>query len=95
MPDHIHLFCAPGRYPPTALRPWVKYWKRLVTQSGAVPGDGALWLPDCWDTQIRNGRHYTEKWNYVRENPVRAGLVHRAGDWPWQGEGNVLEWRGP
>jgi hypothetical protein len=25
------------------------------------------------------------KWNYVRENPVRAGLV-KAEDWPYAGE---------
>jgi len=24
--------------------------------------------------------------NYVRENPVRAGLVTRAEDWPYSGE---------
>ena len=95
MPDHIHFFCAPGRYPPTPLRPWVQYWKRLLTQSGAITWKGDTWLPDCWDTQIRNGRHYTEKWAYVWENPVRAGLVDRAEDWPWQGEVNVLEWHGP
>jgi hypothetical protein len=26
-------------------------------------------------------------------NPVRAGLVSRPEEWPYQGELNVLEWR--
>jgi hypothetical protein len=28
----------------------------------------------------------SEKWNYVRDNPVRAGLVSLADDWPYAGE---------
>ena len=35
---------------------------------------------------MRDDESYTEKWIYVRENPVRAGLVARADDWPYQGE---------
>jgi len=27
-----------------------------------------------------------QKWNYVRENPVRAGLVAQPEDWPYAGE---------
>ena len=29
---------------------------------------------------------YAEKWNHVRQNPVRGGLVARAEEWPYQGE---------
>src|SRR5689334_5682559 len=27
LPDHLHLFCSPGIYPPKPLVPWVRYWK--------------------------------------------------------------------
>jgi len=47
---------------------------------------------DFWDTQLRKGENYDEKWQYVLENPVRAGLVKHSEDWPYQGELNVLEW---
>ena len=50
------------------------------------------WQSDCWDTQMRSGEHYREKWEYIRQNPVRKGLVGQAEDWPWQGELNVLRW---
>lgn len=50
------------------------------------------WQSDCWDTQMRCGEQYRKKWEYVRQNPVRAGLVQRAEDWPWQGELSVLKW---
>ena len=39
-----------------------------------------------FDHLIRHGESYAQKWEYVRQNPVRAGLVHLADEWPWQGE---------
>ena len=50
------------------------------------------WHPGCWDIQIRNGEHYREKWLYVQQNPVRAELVDKSDEWPFQGEINVLRW---
>jgi|GEM_PF-1195820 len=50
------------------------------------------WQSDCWDTQMRNQDHYHQKWEYVRQNPVRKGLVNRVEDWPWQGELHSLRW---
>jgi len=50
------------------------------------------WQSECWDTQIRSGDHYHEKWAYVCQNPVRKELVAQAEDWPWQGELHVLRW---
>jgi putative transposase len=35
---------------------------------------------------LRHGESYSEKWDYVCQNPVRAGLVERAEDWKFQGE---------
>ena len=51
-----------------------------------------LFQPDCWDRQLRSGGSYSQKWQYVRNNPVRKGLVANADDWPYQGEINVLQW---
>jgi REP element-mobilizing transposase RayT len=57
----------------------------------AAEGD-TLWQRDVWDTQLRSGVHYAEKWDYVRCNPVRKELVHAPDEWPFQGELNVLRW---
>ncbi len=51
------------------------------------------WQRDFWDTQLRSGDSYSEKWAYVERNPVRAGLVESMGCWKWQGEENVLFWK--
>ena len=45
-----------------------------------------------WDRQLRPAESYEEKWQYVKNNPVRHGFVSHAEDWPYQGELNVLEW---
>jgi putative transposase len=45
-----------------------------------------IWERGFFDHLIRNAESYGQKWKYVRENPVRAGLVVRADDWPYQGE---------
>ncbi|MCS6910465.1 MAG: hypothetical protein NZM11_07840 [Anaerolineales bacterium] len=51
-----------------------------------------LWQRDYWDTQLRRGESYSAKWEYVRRNTVRAGLVSDIADWPYQGELNILDW---
>jgi hypothetical protein len=44
-----------------------------------------------FDHILRSDESYSEKWNYVRDNPVRAGLVETADDWPYQGEIVVID----
>jgi REP-associated tyrosine transposase len=46
----------------------------------------ALWQRGFFDHLIRNTESYAQKWDYVRENPVRAGLVGKAEEWKYQGE---------
>jgi putative transposase len=89
MPDHLHLFAAPGRLD-IPLDNWVRYWKSQFTRKHYRPTQE--WQVDHWDTRLRSGESYDEKWWYVRNNPVRAGLVDNADDWPYQGELNVLPW---
>ena len=44
------------------------------------------------DHLLRSGESYSEKWSYVRENPIRAGLVSKTEDWPFMGEIFALEY---
>ncbi len=90
MPDHIHLFCWPIGKEAESVAQWTTYWKRAVSR--ALPDLQPIWQRDCWDTQLRRHENYTEKWHYVRNNPVRAGLVETADEWPFQGELNHLPW---
>ena len=92
MPDHLHLFCTPGA-DACPLDEWIAYWRRQISRALGHP-KGALWQREFWDRQLRREDSYAESWEYVRNNPVRAGLVERAEDWPYQGELNALEWMG-
>jgi len=92
MPDHIHLFCAPNTWPEKPLSRWVDYWKSRSASQWKGPEVKKLWQKDFWDRQLRGHESYTEKWQYVVNNPVRAGLVKRAEDWPYQGEIYQLSW---
>ena len=91
MPDHVHFFAGPGN-PDTPFKTWMEYWRSAVTRAWPIEEDKPLWQRDCWDTQLRRGDNYHEKWEYVRSNPVRAGLVTSADDWPYQGELHELRW---
>jgi putative transposase len=65
------------------------------TLSKALRLDGIAaphWQNDFFDHVLRSQELYEEKWHYVRENPVRAGLVKQWQDWPFGGEIFDLEY---
>jgi putative transposase len=86
MPDHVHLFVRGDHG--FVLSTWVGGLKRAI--SVAVVKQ-RLWQPGFFDHVLRSSESYAEKWNYVRENPVRAGLVDYAANWPYQGEIVVID----
>lgn len=92
LPDHIHLFCAPAVEAPLPLQNWVELWKRFASRLLGFGRREPLWQRHFWDTQLRRGDSYASKWEYVRQNPVRHGLVAAVEDWPYQGELAVLPW---
>ena len=68
-------------------------WNRADARERVPPvRNPPLFQRDCWDRQLRTGEIYTQKWEYVRNNPVRKGLVANADGWPYQGRMNILEW---
>ena len=89
MPDHVHLFVAPGQ-PALPLDNWVRYWKSRFTQAHGRPEH--RWQAGYWDTRLRTGESYDDKWEYVRGNPVRHRLVEQVEAWPYQGVIHELAW---
>ncbi|MBT5606680.1 MAG: hypothetical protein HN742_20355 [Lentisphaerae bacterium] len=90
MPDHVHLFCAPGRWDCAPVKNWARYWKRRVADE--IPALERIFQYDCWDTQMRSQSHYLRKLDYVRANPVRKDLCTLAEDWPFSGTATPLHW---
>lgn len=89
MPDHIHLFVSPGETG-IELEKWIAYWKSRFTKRHGNAEH--RWQKSFWDTRMRSQNSYAEKWEYVRSNPVRHGLVEEPGLWPYQGELAELIW---
>jgi len=86
MPDHVHLFVV---LPEQDIRlgDWIKSLKSVLSKSLIESGiDKPHWQEGFFDHVLRSSDSYSEKWHYVRQNPVRAGLVYDPEDWPYQGE---------
>jgi REP element-mobilizing transposase RayT len=85
MPHHVHLFVRGpddfrlGRWMGT-LKQFLA--KAIVSKKRPKP----LWPCRFFDHVLRSDENYGQKWNYVRDNPVCAGLVAKAEDWPYAGE---------
>jgi putative transposase len=94
MPDHIHLFCSPATIDFPPLMKWVSYWKSVSARNWPDQSVGKVWGRHFWDTQLRRGQSYSDKWQYIQQNPVRAGLVTQTEDWLYQGQMNELRWFG-
>jgi putative transposase len=90
MPDHLHFFFCVSNETPDAssfsrFMAGFKQWtaKGILRATGAAP---PFWQKEFFDHILRSDESYESKWLYVRENPVRAGLVSSADDWPYAGE---------
>ena len=92
MSDHLHLFCAPTEHDSLPVTNWITFWKSYATRRWSKSADAPVWQRHFWDTQLRRSESYDQKWQYVVENPVRAGLVPKSEDWPCQGGMNILHW---
>jgi REP element-mobilizing transposase RayT len=84
MPDHFHFFVRGG--PDFVLGEWIKGLKRAISTALNANHDRVAWQPGFFDHILRNDESYSQKWEYVYENPVRAGLVRSADQWIFQGE---------
>jgi len=90
MPDHAHFFVRIGRGEKLGLT--IKHVKESVTkQLRKLDPQLRVWQPGFFDHLLRHSESYGEKWQYVRSNPVRAGLVDRPDDWPFQGEITLID----
>lgn len=68
------------------LSAWVKSLKNSLSKHWRSHGIVAPhWQKGFFDHILRSADSYSEKWIYVEQNPVRAGLVASHQDWPFAG----------
>lgn len=83
MPDHVHLMF---RLRSGILSEGMRRFSLLTTERihSALEMDGPIWQDGFYDHAMRGERSMTAYLIYMAQNPVRAGLVGRAEDWPFQ-----------
>ncbi|OHB68766.1 MAG: hypothetical protein A2V70_01815 [Planctomycetes bacterium RBG_13_63_9] len=91
MADHAHVLVQPLRIPEKQPPAWyalgsifhsIKSYSaheinRLRGQSGAV------WQDEREDRIVRDEREFWEKWQYIRDNPVKEALVASPEEYAW------------
>jgi putative transposase len=83
LPDHWLAIFFP-RFPVTISRVMesIKVGSTHCTNAGRRES-GLLRQPRFFDRAVRTVKEYYEKVECIHLNPVSAGLVERAEDWPW------------
>ena len=77
MPDHVHLMLS---FPHTdqRMQTVVSKWKEWTAKTLKIS-----WQRDFFEHRLRKEESLREKADYILANPVRAGLVEKAEDWPY------------
>ena len=79
MPDHVHALLSFA--PDKPMSEVIRNWKCFHTREYDV-----VWQEGYFDHRLRDdecGEQLSLKINYIRQNPVVAGLCAKAEDWPW------------
>jgi REP element-mobilizing transposase RayT len=84
MPDHIHILAGPK-----SRAYGVSDWSRFVkVRSQRLFPSITGWQRGVFDHLLRSSDLGQGRWDYLRNNPVRAGLVDNWWEWPFFG-GNL------
>jgi len=91
MPDHVHFFCR-SAHSMISLSDFIGKWKQWTSKRIIQMLDvkAPFWQEGFFDHVLRSDESYGEKWQYVMNNPVRAGLVQNTEEWKYQGNIDFL-----
>jgi REP element-mobilizing transposase RayT len=87
MPDHVHFLCRECSEGAVSLSNFVGKWKEWTSKFAhrrlgfTIP----IWQAEFFDHVVRSEESLGKKADYLWHNPVRAGLVGDAADWPYRG----------
>ncbi|MCE0523122.1 MAG: hypothetical protein LV480_09450 [Methylacidiphilales bacterium] len=76
MPDHIHLLVNFPDIP--FFSRVIGDWKHWLSRQHSIS-----WQENFFDHRIRKEESFGEKAEYILQNPVRAGLIDKAENWPY------------
>jgi putative transposase len=80
MPDHLHLLASPSERE-YSISGFVRWFKACFNDEVKPSWQ---WQAGAFDRLLRKKESVYQKWEYVRLNPVRAGLVQTPEEWLFQ-----------
>jgi len=88
MPDHVHLIFIPLRSQTGEVFSFAEILGGIKSASAhsvnkRLKRTGSVWQDESFDHVVRCAEKLEDKIRYVRENPVRRGLVSKPEDYPW------------
>lgn len=85
MPDHLHLALSPAEEGPDVIET-IRRLKGITTRKAWQHGlSGTLWQRSFYDHVARREEDVYKICEYIVNNPVRAGIVQNAGEYPFCG----------
>jgi putative transposase len=81
MPDHLHVIVTPTRERSAQIGNFSAALKRWIRKELNASWQ---WQSGCFDRLLRSDESLHDKWLYIQNNPVRAGLVTRSEDWRYR-----------
>lgn len=84
MPDHVHLLTS-GNRADASLPAFIAAWKQRAGFAWHKRSGGRLWQKGYYEHVLRADEEHLSIARYIFENPVRAGLVMDAREYPWLG----------
>lgn len=85
MPNHVHCLMT-SRKAVMSFNSALRILKGFTARKAnlLLNRTGSFWTPENFDHWCRSPEKEESVKKYIRNNPVRAGLVKSADDWPWK-----------
>ncbi|TDU64275.1 type I restriction enzyme R subunit/putative DNA methylase [Prosthecobacter fusiformis] len=92
MPNHVHVLMKTFMGHPLGrvVHSWKTFTAREINR--LLGQSGPFWQEDYYDTFMRDEEHQYNEVLYIESNPVKAGLVGKAVDWPWSSAARKWRW---
>ena len=86
MPNHVHMLISPQIPLPKLTRTLKGYTAKRANQMLGLTGT-PFWQEESYDHLVRDQAGFDRIKKYIELNPVRAGLVVDASEYPWSSAG--------
>ncbi|MBI2681772.1 MAG: transposase [Acidobacteriales bacterium] len=97
MPDHVHRVCTFLRGLNGDIHPFAEVLNSIKgftahSVNRQLGRKGHLWQDESFDHVLRHEESLARKIEYVKQNPVEAGLVAKADEYPWLWADDMVDW---